>query len=103
MALFVDSYFYSLSMGIMEMKRIVIAAVLTLSTISTVSAEELTEQEMNDAKDFAQALIQRDYQCDKVIKLIPANAFHSEINVWCDDYLHYEITKPGGRWKVTAE
>ncbi|MGX4990641.1 hypothetical protein [Enterobacter kobei] len=85
------------------MKKIIIGVVLSLSAISTVNAEQLTDQEMKDAQEFAQALIQRDYQCNKVIKLIPANAFHEEINVWCDEYLHYEITKPGGRWKVKAD
>ncbi|EGT5657849.1 MULTISPECIES: hypothetical protein [Citrobacter] len=55
-----------------------------------------------DAKDFAQALIQsRDYKCDKVTAFSTAN-FSGKAVVWCDDRYEYEITQPGGRWKVEA-
>lgn len=63
---------------------------------------QLTDQELQDAKDFAQALIQRDYTCDKVSTFSNAN-FSGRIDVWCDDQYQYEITKPGGRWQVVAK
>jgi hypothetical protein len=63
---------------------------------------QLTNQELQDAKDFAQALIQRDYTCDKVTTFSNAN-FSGRIDVWCDDQYQYEITKPGGRWQVVAK
>ena len=63
---------------------------------------QLTDQELQDAKDFAQALIQRDYTCDKVTTFSNAN-FSGRIDVWCDDQYQYEITKPGGRWQVVAK
>ncbi|EKK3999269.1 TPA: hypothetical protein JHJ51_004626 [Enterobacter cloacae] len=65
-------------------------------------SNQLTEQELQDAKDFAQALIQRDYTCDKVTTFSTAN-FSGRADVWCDDQYQYEITKPGGRWKVVAK
>lgn len=65
-------------------------------------SNQLTEQELQDAKDFAQALIQRDYTCDKVTTFSNAN-FSGRIDVWCDNQYQYEITKPGGRWKVVAK
>ncbi|HFK4065604.1 TPA: hypothetical protein ACG1UU_003028 [Kluyvera ascorbata] len=63
---------------------------------------ESLQQEKQDAQEFAQILIQRDFKCDKVTGFVPANIAHAEINVWCDDIYHYEITKPGGRWTVKA-
>ncbi|HDC4529252.1 hypothetical protein QTN38_006935 [Enterobacter cloacae subsp. cloacae] len=63
---------------------------------------QLTDQELQDAKDFAQALIQRDYTCDKVTTFSNAN-FSGRIDIWCDDQYQYEITKPGGRWLVEAK
>ncbi|HID4158067.1 TPA: hypothetical protein ACXE9L_003675 [Citrobacter koseri] len=66
------------------------------------TSSRLTDEELQDAKDFAQALIQRDYTCDKVTTFSNAN-FSGRIDVWCDDQYQYEITKPGGRWKVVAK
>ena len=63
----------------------------------------MTQQELDDAKEFAQNLIQRDYQCNKVSTFSPATPFRKEIVVWCDDRYEYYITKPGGRWKVEAQ
>ncbi|EPT0360721.1 hypothetical protein ACQ7NX_06585 [Enterobacter cloacae subsp. dissolvens] len=63
---------------------------------------QLTGEELINAMDFAQALIQRDYTCEKVTTFSNAN-FSGRIDVWCDDKYEYEITKPGGRWKVVSK
>ena len=68
----------------------------------TVSLGALAD-EQQDAQDFAQALIQsKGYTCDKVTTFSTAN-FSGRADVWCDDQYQYEITKPGGRWKVEAK
>ncbi|HEM6628074.1 TPA: hypothetical protein U2I12_000716 [Citrobacter farmeri] len=65
--------------------------------------DEETQYDEEDAKQFAQSLIQsRDYKCDKITLFSTAN-FSGRADVWCDDQYQYEITKPGGKWKVIAK
>ncbi|WP_421670323.1 hypothetical protein [Rahnella sp. EDr1-12] len=67
------------------------------------SAEtQLSEQELQDAKDFAQALVQRNAKCDKVTAFSNAN-FAGRVDIWCDNQNHYVITKPNERWIVKAQ
>lgn len=71
-------------------------------TLMLVSGSVLADDNQ-DAQDFAQALIQsKGYTCDKVTAFSTAN-FSGRADVWCDNQYKYEITKPGGRWKVEAE
>lgn len=65
--------------------------------------QQMTQAELEDAKEFAQNLIQVNNQCKKVTSFTPANMFHKEIIVWCDDYYEYYITKPNGKWKVELQ
>lgn len=79
------------------MKKTIVTVVLALLSFSAAADDQ------QDAKDFAQSLIQsRDYTCDKVTGFSTAN-FSGEAVVFCDDMYKYVITKPGGRWKVEAE
>lgn len=65
--------------------------------------EELNNYTEEDAKEFAQSLIQsRDYKCDKITLFSTAN-FSGRVDIWCDDRYQYEITQPGGKWKVTVK
>lgn len=81
------------------MKRLALIALLV--SFGT-QAEELTGQELEDAKEFAGYVIQsKGYTCDKVTTFSNAN-FSGRIDIWCDDQYRYEITKPGGNWKVEA-
>lgn len=74
----------------------------TEASSTSSSSSKLTDEELQDAKDFAQALIQRDNTCDKVTAFSNAN-FSGRIDVWCDDQYQYVITKPNGRWKVEVK
>jgi len=51
--------------------------------------------------DFAQTLIQRDYTCERVT-MYSTEDDSGRIDVRCDGKYQYEITHPGGRWKVVA-
>lgn len=62
----------------------------------------LTAEEEQDARDFAQALIQRDYKCEKVTTFSTAN-FSGKAIVWCDDRYEYEVSQKGGRWIVEPQ
>jgi len=72
------------------------------SPTTSSSSTKLTDEELQDAKDFAQALIQRDNTCDEVTGFSNAN-FSGRIDVWCDNQYKYSITKPNGRWKVEVK
>ncbi len=77
-----------------NMKKALLLVAITLASFTALADDE------QDAKDFAQALIQsKGYQCDKVTGFSTAN-FSGRADVFCDDMYRYEITKPGGRWKV---
>ncbi|CAI0895872.1 MULTISPECIES: hypothetical protein [Serratia] len=84
------------------MKNIITFLIVSIVSVG-VHADTLTEQEEQDAKDFAQALIQsKGYDCDKVTGFSNSN-FSGRVDIFCDDYHHYKITKPGGHWKVEAK
>lgn len=64
------------------------------------SPSQVTDEELEDAKEFAVYVIQnKGYTCDKVTTFSTAN-FSGRADVWCDGQYQYEITKPGGNWKV---
>ncbi|MDT0637973.1 hypothetical protein RM437_07980 [Citrobacter werkmanii] len=72
------------------------------TTSDTSPTVTLTAEEEQDARDFAQALIQRDYKCDKVTTFSTAN-FSGYATVFCDDRYEYKVSKQSGRWIVEPQ
>lgn len=73
------------------------------NAVAETESVKLTDQEKQDAQDFAQALIQRDYTCNEVTAFSNAN-FSGYVEIGCDDRQLFKVSKnASGRWIVEPQ